>query len=82
MKKIYILLFMFLFAFKLFVDNDIKIEEQIPVINCQSFDNSNIFDLKRKGYQGCCSHHRGVCGCDGWGGVICCDGSSSPTCRC
>ena len=31
--------------------------------------------------QGCCSHHRGVCGCNG-SRVICCDGSLSPSCKC
>jgi len=30
---------------------------------------------------GCCSHHRGVCDCQG-GRVICCDGTLSPSCRC
>lgn len=31
--------------------------------------------------RGCCSHHRGVCGCDD-GRDVCCDGSYSPTCGC
>jgi hypothetical protein len=32
---------------------------------------------------GCCSHHSGVCGCDGATGMQrCCDGSDSPSCRC
>jgi hypothetical protein len=31
--------------------------------------------------QGCCSYHKGVCGCLG-GAVQCCDGTSSPSCRC
>lgn len=31
--------------------------------------------------QGCCSHHRGQCGCEG-GRVVCCDGSYSPSCSC
>jgi len=30
---------------------------------------------------GCCSHHRGVCGCS-FGRAVCCDGSYSPTCGC
>lgn len=30
---------------------------------------------------GCCSHHRGVCGCSG-NRDLCCDGSLSPSCRC
>lgn len=30
---------------------------------------------------GCCSHHGGVCGCDG-GRARCCDGALSPTCGC
>lgn len=31
--------------------------------------------------RGCCSHHKGQCGCEG-GRVVCCDGSLSPSCRC
>ena len=30
---------------------------------------------------GCCSHHQGVCGCEG-GRQVCCDGSFSPSCTC
>ena len=30
---------------------------------------------------GCCSHHRGVCGCGG-SYVVCCDATFSPTCGC
>jgi hypothetical protein len=32
--------------------------------------------------RGCCSHHKGVCGCNDSGRVICCDGVLSPSCRC
>lgn len=31
--------------------------------------------------RGCCSHHGGVCGCQG-GRAVCCDGTLSPTCGC
>lgn len=31
--------------------------------------------------QGCCSHHKGVCGCAN-GRVACCDGTLSPSCGC
>lgn len=31
--------------------------------------------------QGCCSWHKGVCGCRA-GKVACCDGTLSPTCGC
>ena len=38
------------------------------------------------GYQlaqrGCCSHHRGVCGCSDDGRAICCDNTYSPSCGC
>ena len=30
---------------------------------------------------GCCSHHGGVCGCSG-GRKTCCDGATSPSCKC
>jgi len=32
-------------------------------------------------HRGCCSHHSGVCGCEG-GRAKCCDNSLSPTCGC
>jgi len=32
-------------------------------------------------HRGCCSHHHGVCGCEG-GRAKCCDGELSPTCGC
>jgi hypothetical protein len=34
-------------------------------------------------HSGCCSHHKGVCGCDATGKhAVCCDGSTSPSCGC
>lgn len=33
------------------------------------------------GKSGCCSHHGGVCGCKG-AMQQCCDGATSPSCRC
>ena len=33
------------------------------------------------GKSGCCSHHGGVCGCNG-AMQRCCDGANSPSCRC
>jgi hypothetical protein len=38
-------------------------------------------DLQPLEHRGCCSHHQGVCGCEG-GRAKCCDGSLSPTCGC
>lgn len=32
--------------------------------------------------RGCCSWHKGVCGCDSSGRKICCDGTLSPSCTC
>ena len=40
---------------------------------------ASIYDVIEK--RGCCSHHRGVCGCSG-GRVTCCDGTYSPSCTC
>lgn len=31
--------------------------------------------------RGCCSHHKGVCGCQDKS-VVCCDNTLSPTCTC
>jgi acetone carboxylase gamma subunit len=36
----------------------------------------------RRGNQGCCSHHSGVCGCAPNGHLQCCDGATSPSCGC
>ena len=38
---------------------------------------SNVLFAKR----GCCSWHKGVCGCSG-GRAACCDGTLSPSCGC
>ena len=82
MNKFYILFIMFLFPSQIFADHNINTEENFPSLNCQSSEDSSLFDLKRRGYQGCCSHHRGICGC-GYGGYLqCCDGTTSPSCRC
>ena len=39
---------------------------------------ANSTDTNRRG---CCSHHGGVCGCEG-NRAKCCDGSLSPSCKC
>lgn len=38
-------------------------------------------DEKTIAKRGCCSWHKGVCGCSG-GRVTCCDGTMSPSCTC
>lgn len=58
-------------------------QEQIQVnpqasICTQPQDNKEAMTLAGRG---CCSHHKGQCGCEG-GRVVCCDGSFSPSCRC
>ena len=55
---------------------DFDIPETGSIAGSQN-DKDRFIYLRR----GCCSHHRGVCGCDG-GNVRCCDGSYSPTCGC
>lgn len=48
-------------------------EEQLP-------HSENIKMIARSG---CCSHHRGVCGCDqALDRIECCDGTLSPSCTC
>jgi len=50
--------------------------DEMPAIE-ESTDN---IELARRG---CCSHHKGVCGCDEkTDRIICCDGTLSPTCKC
>lgn len=44
--------------------------------------NQTTWQDARRGNQGCCSHHRGVCGCAPNGNLQCCDGSASPSCGC
>ena len=43
---------------------------------------ASILPLKVNAGRGCCSGHRGVCGCNKYGKQVCCDGKLSPTCRC
>lgn len=45
----------------------------VPQAEAGNFEN-----LERRG---CCSHHKGVCGCEG-GRAKCCDGTLSPSCGC
>lgn len=40
-----------------------------------------VCDTGMPGKSGCCSHHGGVCGCNG-AMQRCCDGTNSPSCRC
>lgn len=54
-------------------------EANPPALICtQPQDNKEPMTLAGRG---CCSHHKGQCGCEG-GRVVCCDGSLSPSCRC
>ena len=53
---------------------------KIDQIECQKLiQNGNIEEIQRRG---CCSWHKGVCGCNSSGRVECCDGTLSPTCTC
>ena len=48
------------------------------------YDSSVNEDKKKKilcAGRGCCSWHKGQCGCDK-GTVVCCDGTYSPSCGC
>lgn len=51
------------------ITDGIEIAASIPI---------NKSALERRG---CCSWHKGVCGCSG-GRAVCCDGTLSPTCGC
>ena len=39
-------------------------------------------DSPKKSQSGCCSKHKGVCGCSPEGETQCCDGTKSPSCKC
>ena len=47
----------------------------------QAVDNEQIYPVGELERRGCCSHHKGVCGCSN-GRVRCCDGTLSPSCTC
>lgn len=47
---------------------------------CKSLKESGASD-ETLAKRGCCSHHKGVCGCSG-GRASCCDGTLSPSCGC
>ncbi len=56
----------------------------LPVSNQSCKQSSSEFTEstnKKVVEQGCCSHHGGVCGCNG-GRAVCCDGNFSPSCGC
>ena len=54
-----------------------KDEMSQQAARCMSSEQVNALLADR----GCCSHHKGQCGCKG-GRVTCCDGTVSPSCRC
>lgn len=47
----------------------------------QTPDASQSQNSEQIAQRGCCSHHGGVCGCQG-GRAVCCDGQYSPSCGC
>jgi hypothetical protein len=49
--------------------------------SCKQLQSNSNITSEQLAQRGCCSWHDGVCGCSG-GVVQCCDGSSSPSCRC
>lgn len=55
----------------------------LPVTNSSHQNNSckhTPYPLLAK--RGCCSRHKGVCGCTAGGRTTCCDGTVSPSCTC
>ena len=61
------------------IADDIKIND-IKNYNCDELVIAGASeDILSK--RGCCSHHGGVCGCEG-DRQKCCDGSLSPSCMC
>jgi len=55
--------------------------DSFPVCNQSTL--VDLWPVERRGNQGCCSHHNGVCGCDSiTRSIVCCDGSYSPSCGC
>jgi hypothetical protein len=49
--------------------------------SCKQLQSTSPITSEQLAQRGCCSWHDGVCGCSG-GVIQCCDGSSSPSCRC
>lgn len=74
-----------------FSDLEPKEEEIIEVINGSENkpDNIKAYETKENRYwdnilgiqNGCCSHHKGYCGCSG-DKALCCDGTTSKECTC
>jgi hypothetical protein len=64
-----------LFALLLFTSIAVGAEE-LKTECSNSLINDNVAS-----HQGCCSHHKGVCGCGGYR-LLCCDGTLSPSCEC
>ena len=73
---IFLLVGMFVVPTMGFVQNTTIIKQGAAL----SANQSSIDAIERSG---CCSHHGGVCGCDGnTGHQQCCDGDDSPSCLC
>ena len=70
------------FAVLLFSTNSVVGKNNDTLLSCSD---SVVMDTSHKSYyarSGCCSHHRGVCGCAASGKQQCCDGSESKSCVC
>jgi hypothetical protein len=58
----------------------VSAQEIYPIEQC-SLTEGTIYPIGDQERRGCCSSHKGVCGCVN-GRVKCCDGTLSPSCTC
>ncbi|MHA1541228.1 MAG: hypothetical protein ACTSXL_05550 [Alphaproteobacteria bacterium] len=57
-----------------------SLKERIQLVSSKSSNcNKKLKNADQR--SGCCSWHKGVCGCSG-GRAYCCDGTLSPSCGC
>lgn len=83
MKKLLGLIYLFLFiiASAAYADNLPQDKQSQPKANACATLTKRDVKTDQLARRGCCSHHGGVCGCQG-GRIVCCDGGYSPSCTC
>lgn len=71
-----------------FGDSAQSVQPPVSSVTIKKADKATCEALKKSGasgkilaQRGCCSSHKGVCGCSG-GRVVCCDQTYSPSCMC
>ena len=83
-KLITVTVITFVLSFSAFAtssNNNVNTENKSNAAVCEKLKADNKQNTTEYAQRGCCSWHKGVCGCTG-GRVVCCDNTYSPSCLC